>query len=73
MLPRGAQEDSPGQARLEFARDRSWEATRSVRKIKDPAQAGDDHIRFDLIGNEERTRRALRGIEEMLPKGVVSA
>ncbi len=34
---------------------------------------GDDHVRFALIENEERTRQALRGIKQMLAKGVVSA
>jgi alanine-synthesizing transaminase len=32
---------------------------------------GDDHVRFALIENEERTRQALRGIKQMLAKGVV--
>jgi alanine-synthesizing transaminase len=32
---------------------------------------GDDHVRFALIENEERTRQALRGIRQMLAKGVV--
>ena len=27
---------------------------------------GDDHVRFALIENEERTRQALRGIKKML-------
>ncbi|HZS27915.1 MAG TPA: alanine transaminase, partial [Candidatus Angelobacter sp.] len=26
---------------------------------------GDDHVRFSLIENEERTRQALRGIKHM--------
>ncbi|MGB1111300.1 MAG: alanine transaminase, partial [Gammaproteobacteria bacterium] len=26
---------------------------------------GDDHVRFSLIENEQRTRQALRGIKEM--------
>ena len=34
---------------------------------------GDDHVRFALIENEERTRQALRGIKQMLAKGVVHA
>jgi alanine-synthesizing transaminase len=34
---------------------------------------GDGHIRFALIENEERTRQALRGIKQMLAKGVVPA
>ncbi len=34
---------------------------------------GDDHVRFALIENEERTRQALRGIRQMLAKGVVPA
>ena len=29
---------------------------------------GDDHVRFALIENEERTRQALRGIKEMLKR-----
>ena len=32
---------------------------------------GDNHVRFALIENEERTRQALRGIKQMLAKGVV--
>ncbi len=32
---------------------------------------GDNHVRFALIENEERTRQALRGIRQMLAKGVV--
>ena len=32
---------------------------------------GDRHVRFALIENEERTRQALRGIKQMLAKGVV--
>jgi len=34
---------------------------------------GDAHVRFALIENEERTRQALRGIRQMLAKGVVPA
>jgi alanine-synthesizing transaminase len=34
---------------------------------------GDNHVRFALIENEERTRQALRGIKAMLAKGVVHA
>ncbi len=34
---------------------------------------GDRHVRFALIENEERTRQALRGIKQMLAKGVVAA
>jgi len=35
---------------------------------------GDDHVRFALIENEERTRQALRGIKSMFKKdGVLSA
>jgi alanine-synthesizing transaminase len=30
---------------------------------------GDNHIRFSLIENEERTRQALRGIKQMFAKG----
>ena len=30
---------------------------------------GDNHVRFALIENEERTRQALRGIKQMLAKG----
>ena len=32
---------------------------------------GDGHVRLALIENEERTRQALRGIKQMLAKGVV--
>ena len=34
---------------------------------------GDRHVRFALIENEERTRQALRGIRQMLAKGLVPA
>jgi alanine-synthesizing transaminase len=34
---------------------------------------GDGHVRFSLIENEERTRQALRGIKQMLAKGVLVA
>jgi alanine-synthesizing transaminase len=34
---------------------------------------GDNHVRFALIENEERTRQALRGIKQMLAKGLVPA
>lgn len=34
---------------------------------------GDNHVGFALIENEERTRQALRGIKQMLAKGVVPA
>jgi len=34
---------------------------------------GDGHVRLALIENEERTRQALRGIRQMLAKGVVHA
>ncbi len=34
---------------------------------------GDNHVRFALIENEERTRQAIRGIKQMLAKGLVSA
>jgi alanine-synthesizing transaminase len=29
---------------------------------------GDDHVRFALIENEQRTRQAVRGIRRMLTK-----
>ena len=32
---------------------------------------GDNHVRFSLIENEERTRQALRGIRAMLGKNVL--
>jgi alanine-synthesizing transaminase len=32
---------------------------------------GDGHVRFSLIENEERTRQAIRGIKQMLAKGVL--
>jgi alanine-synthesizing transaminase len=34
---------------------------------------GDNHVRFALIENEERTRQALRGIKQMLAKSAVPA
>ncbi len=34
---------------------------------------GDNHVRFALIENEERTRQAIRGIKHLLAKGAVPA
>jgi alanine-synthesizing transaminase len=34
---------------------------------------GDNHVRFALIENEERTRQAIRGIKQMFAKGLVTA
>ena len=34
---------------------------------------GDNHVRFALIENEERTRQAIRGIKQMFAKGLVPA
>jgi hypothetical protein len=41
--------------------------------LRDSGDHGDNHVRFALIENEERTRQALRGIKAMLAKGVVPA
>jgi alanine-synthesizing transaminase len=32
---------------------------------------GDGQVRYSLIENEERTRQAIRGIKQMLAKGVL--
>ncbi len=37
------------------------------------AAVRDNHVRFALIENEERTRQALHGIKAMLAKGVAPA
>lgn len=54
---------------LEFSKKLLLEAKVAVSPGVGFGDYGDDHVRFSLIENEERTRQALRGIKEMLRKG----
>jgi alanine-synthesizing transaminase len=56
---------------LEFAKLLLNEAKVAVSPGIGFGDYGDEHVRFALIENEERTRQALRGIKAMLAKGVV--
>jgi len=57
---------------LEFSKKLLAEAKLAVSPGIGFGEYGDDHVRFALIENEERTRQALRGIRSMLKKdGVV--
>jgi alanine-synthesizing transaminase len=58
---------------LEFSKLLLTEAKTAVSPGIGFGDHGDNHVRFALIENEERTRQALRGIKAMLAKGVVSA
>jgi len=58
---------------LEFAKLLLTEAKVAVSPGIGFGEHGDHHVRFALIENEERTRQALRGIRQMLAKGVVPA
>ena len=58
---------------LEFSKLLLTEAKTAVSPGIGFGDYGDDHVRFALIENEERTRQALRGIKAMLAKGVVPA
>ncbi len=58
---------------LEFSKLLLTEAKTAVSPGIGFGDHGDNHVRFALIENEERTRQALRGIRQMLAKGVVSA
>ena len=50
---------------LEFAKKLLTEAKVAVSPGIGFGEYGDDHVRFSLIENEERTRQALRGIKHM--------
>ena len=56
---------------LEFSKLLLTEAKTAVSPGIGFGDHGDNHVRFALIENEERTRQALRGIKAMLAKGVV--
>jgi alanine-synthesizing transaminase len=58
---------------LEFSKLLLTEAKTAVSPGIGFGDYGDNHVRFALIENEERTRQALRGIRQMLAKGVVNA
>jgi alanine-synthesizing transaminase len=58
---------------LEFSKLLLTEAKTAVSPGIGFGDHGDGHVRFALIENEERTRQALRGIKQMLAKGVVPA
>ena len=58
---------------LEFSKLLLTEAKTAVSPGIGFGDYGDNHVRFALIENEERTRQALRGIKAMLAKGVIPA
>jgi alanine-synthesizing transaminase len=58
---------------LEFSKLLLTEAKTAVSPGIGFGDYGDGHVRFSLIENEERTRQALRGIKQMLAKGVLTA
>ena len=51
---------------LEFSKKLLSEAKVAVSPGIGFGEYGDDHVRFSLIENEQRTRQAVRGIREML-------
>jgi alanine-synthesizing transaminase len=53
---------------LEFAKKLLGEAKVAVSPGVGFGEYGDDHVRFALIENEERTRQAVRGIKDMFRK-----
>lgn len=66
----------PGEYRnlgsLEFSKKLLGEARLAVSPGIGFGDYGDDHVRFALIENEERTRQALRGIKSMFKKDGLS-
>jgi len=62
-----------GLGSLEFSKLLLTEAKVAVSPGIGFGDYGDNHVRFALIENEERTRQALRGIRQMLAKSVVPA
>ena len=58
---------------LEFSKLLLTEAKVAVSPGVGFGDYGDKHVRFALIENEERTRQAIRGIKQMLAKGLVPA
>lgn len=55
---------------LEFSKKLLLEAKVAVSPGIGFGEYGDDHVRFSLIENEQRTRQAIRGIREMLRNDV---
>ena len=53
---------------LEFAKKVLTDARVAVSPGVGFGEYGDDHVRFALIENEERTRQAVRGIKDMFRK-----
>jgi len=53
---------------LEFAKKLLAEAKVAVSSGVGFGEYGDDHVRFALIENEERTRQAIQGIKDMFRK-----
>jgi alanine-synthesizing transaminase len=60
-----------GLGSLEFSKLLLTDAKVAVSPGVGFGEHGDRHVRFALIENEERTRQALRGIKQMLAKGMV--
>jgi alanine-synthesizing transaminase len=58
---------------LEFSKLLLTEAKTAVSPGIGFGDHGDNHVRFALIENEERTRQALRGIKQMLARQLVPA
>ena len=58
---------------LDFAKHLLKEAKVAVSPGIGFGQYGDDHVRFALIENEQRTRQALRGIKKMFKNQAESA
>jgi alanine-synthesizing transaminase len=54
---------------IEFSKRLLEEAKVAVSPGGGFGQYGDDHVRFALIENEQRTRQAVRGIRKMLNRG----
>jgi alanine-synthesizing transaminase len=54
---------------LEFSKLLLTEAKTAVSPGVGFGEYGDEHVRFSLIENEERTRQALRGMKQMFAKG----
>lgn len=55
---------------LEFSKRLLDEAHVAVSPGVGFGEYGDDHVRFSLIENEQRSRQAVRGIKQMLKKGL---
>ena len=53
---------------LEFSKKLLWEAQVAVSPGIGFGEYGNDHVRFGLIENEQRTRQAIRGIKNMFRK-----